>query len=134
LCRYRHKSHWTRHPSRLDRDFGRKRYGDEGYAMEELAAELGSAFLSADLDLTPKLRGDHASYISSWIKILKDDWRAIFTSARRTSRTACRNPHPSRRTPHRVRHDEAGHHPHWRPRLGRRKLVWALFSKRPKIF
>ena len=44
-------SHWTRHPSRLDRDFGRKRWGDEGYAMEELVAELGAAFLSADLDL-----------------------------------------------------------------------------------
>ena len=44
-------THWTRHPSRLDRDFGRKRFGDEGYAMEELVAELGSAFLSSDLDL-----------------------------------------------------------------------------------
>ena len=35
--------HWTRHKSRLDRDFGRKRFGDEGYAMEELVAELGAA-------------------------------------------------------------------------------------------
>jgi antirestriction protein ArdC len=60
-------THWTRHPSRLDRDFGRKRFGDEGYAMEELVAELGSAFLSADLDLTPELREDHASYIASWL-------------------------------------------------------------------
>jgi antirestriction protein ArdC len=31
-------THWTRYPSRLDRDFGRKRWGDEGYAMEELVA------------------------------------------------------------------------------------------------
>ncbi|MBN9147760.1 MAG: DUF1738 domain-containing protein [Nitrobacter sp.] len=31
-------THWTRHPKRLDRDFGRKRWGDEGYAMEELVA------------------------------------------------------------------------------------------------
>jgi antirestriction protein ArdC len=38
-------THWTRHPSRLDRDFGRKRWGDAGYAMEELVAELGAAFL-----------------------------------------------------------------------------------------
>ena len=37
--------HWTRHESRLNRDFGRKRFGDEGYAMEEPVAELGSAFL-----------------------------------------------------------------------------------------
>ena len=74
-------THWTRHPSRLDRDFGRKRWGDEGYAMEELVAELGSAFLSADLELTPELRDDHAAYINSWIKVLKNDKRAIFTAA-----------------------------------------------------
>jgi antirestriction protein ArdC len=81
-------THWTRHKARLDRDFGRKRFGDEGYAMEELVAELGSAFLSADLELTPELRGDHASYISSWIKILKDDKRAIFTAASHAQRAA----------------------------------------------
>ena len=78
----------TRHKSRLDRDFGRKRFGDEGYAMEELVAELGSAFLSADLDLTPDVREDHASYIASWIKILKDDKRAIFTAASHAQRAA----------------------------------------------
>lgn len=74
-------THWTRHPSRLDREFGRKRWGDEGYAMEELVAELGSAFLSADLELTPELRDDHTAYIASWIKVLKNDKRAIFTAA-----------------------------------------------------
>ena len=81
-------THWTRHPSRLDRDFGRKRLGDEGYAMEELVAELGSAFLSADLDLTPEVRDDHAAYIASWIKVLKDDKRAIFTAASHAQRAA----------------------------------------------
>ncbi len=81
-------THWTRHTSRLDRDFGRKRYGDEGYAMEELVAELGSAFLSADLDLTQEGREDHASYIASWIKVLKDDKRAIFTAASHAQRAA----------------------------------------------
>ncbi|QDU45209.1 DNA primase TraC [Symmachiella dynata] len=74
-------THWTKHPSRLDRDLGRKRFGDEGYAMEELVAELGSAFLCADLRITPELREDHASYIHSWLKVLKDDKRAIFTAA-----------------------------------------------------
>jgi antirestriction protein ArdC len=81
-------THWTRHPSRLDRDFGRKRFGDEGYAMEELVAELGSAFLSADLDLTPEVRDDHAAYIASWIQVLKDDKRAIFTAASHAQRAA----------------------------------------------
>ena len=58
-------------PSRLDRDFGRKRWGDEGYAQEELVAELGSAFLAADLGLELEPREDHAAYIESWLKVLK---------------------------------------------------------------
>jgi antirestriction protein ArdC len=79
-------THWTQHPLRLDRDFGRKRWGDEGYAMEELVAELGAAFLSADLDLTPEVRDDHAAYIASWIKVLKGDKRAIFSAASHAQR------------------------------------------------
>lgn len=74
-------THWTRHPSRLDRDLGRKRWGDEGYAIEELVAELGSAFLCADISITPEVRDDHAAYIASWLKVLKDDKRAIFSAA-----------------------------------------------------
>lgn len=74
-------THWTRHPKRLAREFGRKRFGDEGYAMEELVAELGAAFTCATLELTPELRPDHASYLASWLKVLKGDTRAIFTAA-----------------------------------------------------
>lgn len=81
-------THWTRHPKRLDRDFGRKRWGDEGYAMEELVAELGAAFLSAELDLSAEPREDHASYIASWLKVLKNDKRAIFTAASHAQRAA----------------------------------------------
>ena len=79
-------THWTRHSSRLDREFGRKRFGDEGYAQEELVAELGSAFLSADLELTPEVRDDHTAYIESWLKVLKNDKRAIFTAAAHAQR------------------------------------------------
>jgi antirestriction protein ArdC len=81
-------THWTRHPKRLDRDFGRKRFGDEGYAMEELVAELGSAFLSADLDLSLTPREDHASYIGNWLNVLQSDKRAIFTAASHAQRAA----------------------------------------------
>ena len=81
-------THWTKHPKRLDREFGRKRFGDEGYAMEELVAELGAAFLAADLAATPEVRDDHAAYIASWIKVLKDDKRAIFTAASHAQRAA----------------------------------------------
>ena len=74
-------AHWTKHSSRLDRDFGRKQWGDEGYAREELVAELASAFLCADLGLTPEVRDDHASYIANWLTVLKNDKRAIFSAA-----------------------------------------------------
>jgi antirestriction protein ArdC len=72
-------THWTRAPSRLDRSFGRKRFGDEGYAMEELVAELGAAFVCADLDLTPEPRPDHAAYIANWLS----KWRARHFSSNR---------------------------------------------------
>lgn len=73
--------HWTRHPRRLDRDLGRKKWGDEGYAMEELVAELGSAFLCADLAITPEVMPDHAAYLASWLSVLEQDKRAIFSAA-----------------------------------------------------
>lgn len=81
-------THWTKHESRLDRDFGRKRWGDEGYAREELVAELGAAFLCADLTLTPEPGTDHAAYIQSWLKVLKEDKRAIFSAAAHAQRAA----------------------------------------------
>jgi antirestriction protein ArdC len=80
--------HWTRHPTRLDRDLGRKRWGDEGYAREELVAELGAAFLCADLGLELKPREDHAAYISSWLEVLGRDHRLIFTAAAHAQRAA----------------------------------------------
>jgi antirestriction protein ArdC len=81
-------THWTRHQSRLDRDLGRKKWGDAGYAMEELVAELGSAFLCADLDLTPEIREDHAAYIANWLEVLKNDKRAIFSAAAHAQKAA----------------------------------------------
>lgn len=81
-------THWTRHETRLARDFGRHRFGDEGYAREELVAELGSAFLCADLGLTPDIREDHAAYLGHWLKILQNDTRAIFSAAAHAQRAA----------------------------------------------
>jgi antirestriction protein ArdC len=60
-------THSTKHSKRLARDLGRVRHGDEGHAREELVAELGAAFLCADLGLTPEVREDHAAYIATWI-------------------------------------------------------------------
>ena len=73
--------------SRLDRNLS-GRFGSHSYAAEELIAELGSAFLSADLGVTPEPREDHASYIQNWLTVLKSDKRAIFTAAAHAERAA----------------------------------------------
>jgi antirestriction protein ArdC len=81
-------THWTRHETRLARDLGRHRFGDAGYAREELVAELGSAFLCADLGITPDIREDHAAYLGHWLKILQNDTRAIFSAVAHAQRAA----------------------------------------------
>lgn len=81
-------THWTRHTTRLDRDFGRKKFGDDGYAREELVAELGAAFLCADLGLKLEDRADHAAYIGHWLSVLKEDKRAVFAAAAHAQRAA----------------------------------------------
>ncbi len=79
-------THWTGHSSRLARDFS-GRFGTESYAFEELIAELGSAFIGADLGITPETLPDHTSYVASWLKVLKGDKKAIFTAASQASKT-----------------------------------------------
>ena len=81
-------THWTKHPVRLDRDMGRVKWGDAGYAKEELVAELGAAFLCADLGITADVRPDHAAYIGSWLTTLKMDKRFIFSAAAHAQRAA----------------------------------------------
>jgi antirestriction protein ArdC len=77
--------HWSGHEKRLNR-YLKNRFGTEAYAAEELIAELGAAFLCAHLGIEGELR--HAGYIQSWIKILRDDQRAIFTAASKASQAA----------------------------------------------
>ena len=72
--------HWSGHPSRCARDLS-GRFGSESYAMEELVAELGSAFLCADLGIAMEPRPDHAHYIADWLRVLNRDNRAVFTAA-----------------------------------------------------
>ena len=63
---------------------------DDGhnYAREELVAELGAAFLCADLGITPDIREDHAAYLGHWLSVLKEDKRAIFSAAAHAQRAA----------------------------------------------
>jgi antirestriction protein ArdC len=74
-------THWTGHQDRKAREFS-KRFGTEEYAFEELVAELGSAYLVGHLGFADATIENHASYLQSWLKILKSDKCAIFTAAK----------------------------------------------------
>lgn len=78
-------THWSGHASRLSRDFS-GRFGDSAYAFEELIAELGSCFLCSASGIDGHLQ--HANYIASWLKVLKQDKRAIFTAAASAKKSA----------------------------------------------
>jgi antirestriction protein ArdC len=73
-------THWTGPAHRCDRQLD-GRFGSDAYAMEELVAELGAAFLCADLGITGEVRADHAQYLAHWLRVLKGDKRAIFVAA-----------------------------------------------------
>lgn len=78
-------SHWTGHPSRLNRDQS-GRFGSKPYGFEELVAELSAAFACAALGVVPTVR--HADYLGAWLAILKEDNRAIFRAASKASKAA----------------------------------------------
>ena len=70
-------AHWTGHNTRLDRFF-KNSDGTKDYAKEELVAEICATYTMAKLGLENTPRPDHASYIASWLKVLKSDPKAIF--------------------------------------------------------
>jgi antirestriction protein ArdC len=80
-------THWSGHDKRLNRELT-GRFGGQSYAMEELVAELGAAFLCADLKVANSLRPDHAAYIADWLEVLKNDTRAVFTASSKASEAA----------------------------------------------
>jgi antirestriction protein ArdC len=64
-----------------------KRFGSAGYAMEELRAELSSAFIAGELGIPADIP-QHTSYIANWLKPLKGDKREIFRAAADAQRIA----------------------------------------------
>lgn len=72
--------HWTGAKHRLDR-LKHSRFGDPEYAFEELVAELGAAFLVASMGATPVEREDHASYLASWVRALKEKPQILRSAA-----------------------------------------------------
>ncbi|MCJ2073379.1 zincin-like metallopeptidase domain-containing protein [Methylobacterium sp. J-030] len=79
--------HWAGAPHRLHRDLT-GRFGSQAYAAEELVAELGAAFVLADLGLARSPHPDHAKYVAHWLPLLRADPRAFTTAASHASRAA----------------------------------------------
>ena len=78
--------HWAGAKHRLARFAGPVKKDD--IAAEELVAELGAAFLCADLGVSNEPRPDHAAYVAHWLQLLKNDTRAIFTASRLANQAA----------------------------------------------
>lgn len=79
--------HWSGHRARLERNLT-GRFGDEAYAMEELVAELGAAFVMGMSELSSEPRRDHAQYLATWLRVLRNDSKAIFTAASKAQAAA----------------------------------------------
>jgi antirestriction protein ArdC len=79
--------HFSGAKGRCDRDLT-GRFGSEAYSVEELIAELTSAYLCADLNVSMVPREDHGHYIAGWIRVLKNDKRAVFTAASKAEQAA----------------------------------------------
>ena len=72
---------------RLDRDLT-GRFCSEAYAAEELCVELASVMVLADLGLVNHSYPVDLAYLASWLKVLRDDPRAIFMAASRAQAIA----------------------------------------------
>jgi len=79
--------HWTGHTSRLDRP-NMNRFGTPEYAREELVAELGAAFLMANFGLSAEPREDHAHYLANWLKVLREEPKALQEAAREAQKAS----------------------------------------------
>jgi antirestriction protein ArdC len=71
--------HWTGHESRLNRPM-EGRFGSEKYAREELRAEIASLMMGSELNIGHNF-GQHAAYVASWVKMLKDEPFELFRAA-----------------------------------------------------
>jgi antirestriction protein ArdC len=78
-------THWTGHKTRLVRDL-KNRFGSRAYAAEELVAERGAAFLSAEFSFDGDVR--NAGYLATWLELLKSDKRAFVTACSKAQAAA----------------------------------------------
>lgn len=82
--------HSTGHEDRLARPgiMERTSFGSNDYSKEELVAEMGAAFLCAQVKIDQETLADSASYLQNWIKVLKGDSKLAVQAASAAQRAA----------------------------------------------
>lgn len=65
-------AHSTGPKGRLNRDMNGS-FGDKKYAKEELVAELSAALISSTMGFDKRINDNNAKYVSSWLKVLKEE-------------------------------------------------------------
>lgn len=78
-------SHWTNHETRIDRDNFLKKYKEKAYGIEELIAEMSSAFLCAEKGISME-NTQHSSYLDSWVKNIKENPYILFSASSQASK------------------------------------------------
>ncbi|HIF9181595.1 TPA: zincin-like metallopeptidase domain-containing protein [Photobacterium damselae] len=80
--------HWTGHETRLNREFNNK-FGDKGYAFEELIAEMGAVFLCSRFGLSRKPRQNQIAYITNWLNSTEGNSVKVLQHAGLQAHQAC---------------------------------------------
>jgi len=78
-------SHWTNHETRLDRDKFLQKYKEKAYGIEELIAEMSSAFLCAEKGVSMQTT-QHSEYLDAWVKNIKENPYILFSASSQASK------------------------------------------------
>lgn len=81
-------THWTKHPSCLDREFGRKNGAMKPMPKKSLSPSWARPSFAPTLSWPCSRAKDHAAYIAHWLATLQNDKRAIFRAAAHAQRAA----------------------------------------------
>lgn len=81
--RFHEMGHATGHATRLDRHTASDqfRFGSHSYGREELVAEMTAAFLCGHAGILQDTEENNAAYLSSWLKVIREDSRAVVKAA-----------------------------------------------------
>jgi antirestriction protein ArdC len=83
-------THATGHESRLNRrnSTEARNFGDSKYSQEELVAEMGAAFLCGHCGIEQATLENSASYIASWLQVLKNNKKMLVNAAAQAQKAA----------------------------------------------